>query len=330
MNGPTVVVRWLVRFCAVTMLLIPAFEASAKEPKAEATPACKPGPDQVAFFQDKNFMGACAVRGIGSYGDAAAMGIRNDQMSSVKVGGALQVVLCAGAAFSEDCQRMAADEPNLIRARIGNDRVSSAEVQARGQQDCMPGSRQVAVFAHREFVAPCEIREVGEYPDLAAVPKLKDSISSIRVGQDVQAVLCRRASFAGDCQLFAASDESLIDSRIGNDRATSLKVQPRGLRECVPKADEAALFKYREFLAPCVIKKIGDYSDAEAIGLSDNSISSMSIGPAVQVCACENEAFGGNCSPFVNEAPGVGSSIGIISSVKVQPAGAECKGRPAP
>jgi hypothetical protein len=126
--------------------------------------------------------------------------------------------------------------------------------------------------------------------------------------------------------MLPADDHDLSNNRIGNDKATALKVQPRGLRECVPNDDEAALFKYREYLAPCVIKKVGDYANAEAIGLSDNSISSMSIGAAVQVCACENEAFGGNCSPFVKEAPGVGSSIGIISSVRVQPAGAECKG----
>jgi len=116
----------------------------------------------------------------------------------------------------------------------------------------------------------------------------------------------------------------LSDNRIGNDKASSLKVQPKGFEECVPSADEAALFEQVRYLAPCVVKKVGDYADAAAIGLSDNAIASMRIGASVQVCACADAGFGGGCSLFTVDAPGVGSSVGIISSVKVQPRGAAC------
>jgi hypothetical protein len=317
--------------CAVGMPLAPTFEASAKGLKPGEATGCEPGSDQVAFFQDKNFKGACSMRGVGSYPDAAAMGIRKAQLSSLKVGSALQVVLCRNVAFTGNCQLFTGDAPSLFSTQIGDNRVSSAEVQPRGHQDCVPGPQQVALFMHRGFLAPCEIRDVGEYPDLATAPALKNAVSSIRVGQDVQAILCRRASFEGDCELFVASDDNLNDDRIGNDNASSLKVQVKGLQECMPKMGEAALFKHPEFLAPCVIRTIGDYATAEAIGLSDNSIAAVRLGPGVQVCACESAAFAGTCRVFVNDAPGVGSHTGIISSVRVQPAGAACQGAtPAP
>jgi hypothetical protein len=183
----------------------------------------------------------------------------------------------------------------------------------------------VALFAHGGFLAPCEVKDVGDYPDLAADPQAKGSISSILVGQDVQAVLCRHPSFKGNCELLATSDNGLGDNRIGNDKASSLKVQPKGFEECVPKADEASLFEHGQFLAPCVVKKVGEYANAAEIGLLDNAISAMRIGATVQVCACENETFAGMCSTFTKDVSGVGASTGIISSVKVQPVGAECK-----
>jgi hypothetical protein len=122
MNGPTVidhrgggVMRRLVRLCTLATFLILPFGVSAKDPKAGEVPVCEPGPDQVAFFEEKGFRGRCVVRGIGGYGDAAALGIRNDQLSSVKVGSGRQVVICTDTAFSGNCDLITADEPNLGR-----------------------------------------------------------------------------------------------------------------------------------------------------------------------------------------------------------------------
>jgi hypothetical protein len=64
---------------------------------------CEPSPDQVAFFVDANFKGQCVVRGIGVYPNANSIGLPNDSISSVKVGGNAQAVLCKDNDFGGDC-----------------------------------------------------------------------------------------------------------------------------------------------------------------------------------------------------------------------------------
>ena len=50
-----------------------------------------------------------------------------------------------------------------------------------------------------------------------------DSISSVRVGQDAQALLCRDSGFGGDCERFTASDSNFGNDRIGHDSISSAK-----------------------------------------------------------------------------------------------------------
>jgi hypothetical protein len=52
--------------------------------KAEA--ACEPGPGQVAFYEHPNYTGPCVVLDVGRYENPAAIGIRNDSISSAKLG----------------------------------------------------------------------------------------------------------------------------------------------------------------------------------------------------------------------------------------------------
>src|SRR5205085_1328998 len=156
---------------------------------------------------------------------------------------------------------------------------------------CEPGPDEVAFFQHSDFLGACEVRGIGDYPDSAAIGLQNDTISSVIVGADAQAVLCRDSGFKGNCELFARSeadlsDESLSDDHIGNDSVTAVKVQPRGTHECQPEPNQASFFMHSDFLAPCVVKGIGEYKDASQLGLDDNSISSIRVGADVQVCAC--------------------------------------------
>ena len=48
---------------------------------------CNPNADQVALFVDPNYSGTCVIKGIGNYSNPGSVGIANDSVSSIKVGG---------------------------------------------------------------------------------------------------------------------------------------------------------------------------------------------------------------------------------------------------
>lgn len=150
-------------------------------------------------------------------------------------------------------------------------------------------------------------------------------MSSVMVGGGVQVVLCVDDNYGNDCQMFTASDGHLGDNRIGNDRVSSARVQPLGTVGCPPSANQAAVYMHADFLAPCAVKGTGDYANAAAIGLPDRSISSIRIGGAVQVCACDGENFTGQCKAFTSDTENLGGFNDVVSSMKVTARGALCQ-----
>jgi hypothetical protein len=53
------------------------------------------------------------------------------------------------------------------------------------------------------------------------------SVSSVKVGSNVQLTLCRETNYGVPCELFTANDSNLSDNSIGNDQTSSAKVEPR-------------------------------------------------------------------------------------------------------
>ncbi|HSJ56128.1 MAG TPA: SUMF1/EgtB/PvdO family nonheme iron enzyme, partial [Anaerolineae bacterium] len=92
---------------------------------------------------------------------------------------------------------------------------------------CTPGPDQVSLFVRRGYGRECIVKDVGEYPNPAAIGLPNDSISSVRVGSNVQAVLCEHDDYFGVCETLTAGDPDLTDNAIGNDTISSVKVQPR-------------------------------------------------------------------------------------------------------
>src|SRR5262245_8085583 len=110
----------------------------AFSPAAQA--ACEPGPNEVSFFQDAGFKGRCVVKEFGDYANSSAIGLPNDSISSLRVGGNAQVIVCKDNNFKGDCILLNKDVSFLNDGRIGNDQVSSAKVQPRGTAQCVPGN----------------------------------------------------------------------------------------------------------------------------------------------------------------------------------------------
>ena len=193
---------------------------------------CNPTANQVAFFVHDDYIGPCSVRGFGDYYTPQEVGVPNDSTSSVMVGSGAQVVLYVDNSYGGDGEKFTASDPHLSDNKIRNDRVSSAHVQALGTIDCPSGANQVAVFMHSNFLAPCSVRGIGDYPKASAFGLSDNSISSIRVGASVQACGYDGENFGGEVHTFTSDVTSLGDF---NDKISSLKVTAPG-GACPPPA----------------------------------------------------------------------------------------------
>ena len=117
----------------------------------------------------------------------------------------------------------------------------------------------------------------------------------------------------------------LNNNRVGNDQVSSAKVQPLGTTECAPGNNQVSFFLHAGFLAPCVVKNIGNYANATQIGLDDKRISSIKVGPGALACTYNENDFSGPSQSFTSSSDFLGSDNDLISSVKVQAAGTTCQ-----
>ncbi len=286
---------------------------------------CVPGPAQVSFFTNADFLGECVVKDIGDYASSGAIGLPNDSISSIRVGANVQALICKDNNFGGDCILMTNDVAFLNNNRVGNDQISSAKVQARGFSDCQPASNQVAFFVDADFLGACVVKDFGEYPNSNAIGLPNDSISSVRVGVGAQAVICKDNNFKKECILLRSNVNFLNGDRVGNDEISSAKVQTLGTRECEVGPNQVSFFEHADFLGPCVTKEIGDYPTSKAIGLDDKSISSVKIGGNVQACGCSGENFAVQCETFPATSNFLSRQNDFISSARVQKRGATCQ-----
>ncbi|MGZ5444806.1 MAG: hypothetical protein ACXW5U_14555 [Thermoanaerobaculia bacterium] len=195
--------------------------------RPRGTKPCLPGPDEVSIYRHPSFEGTCVVKPIGEYPTATTLGIGNDEVSSARVGADVEFTACADAQYV-GCQVFTQDTPNFSGTLVGNDRLSSMKVQRRGAQACAPpGPNQAVLFQNFNFVAPCVVKERGDYPNEFAMGLRNDSILSLRVGSMTQVCACVDADFRGRCQSFQAEtrDTRLVDG------ISSVRVLPRS-EEC--------------------------------------------------------------------------------------------------
>jgi hypothetical protein len=93
--------------------------------------SCSPSADQVALYVDAGYSGGCVTLGNGNYADSGALNIANDAVSSVRIGGNVQLTLCRDSSYAGGCETFTGDDDNLSDNQIGNDQVSSARVEQR-------------------------------------------------------------------------------------------------------------------------------------------------------------------------------------------------------
>jgi hypothetical protein len=67
---------------------------------------------------------------------------------------------------------------------------------------------------------------------------------------------------------------------------------------CFPSAYQVALFVYPNFAGQCVVKTLGAYPNAVALGLPSKSISSVRVGANVSLHLCRGDSYAGVCQDF--------------------------------
>jgi hypothetical protein len=319
-----------IRFVQAFLFLICSLFVAGKNITYAVDRSCSPDADSVAFYVDANFEGNCTRFGRGDFRNYTDFGLPDNSISSIEVGANVQVVLCKDKVWGDDCLRFTGEVSDLGPTRVGNS-ISSGRIEVRGEVECPPGDNQVTLYQHAGFLQPCHTFDIGNYNNPAAMQFPNDAASSVLVGTNVQAILCKGDDYGDDCQPFKGQWPSFDNTRIGDNQVSSIKVQPVGTFECFPGPNEAAFFVHSDYIAPCVVRGIGDYPNAGAIGLHDDSISSMIVGQNVQVCAHGGENFSGSSGTFTNFvgelAEGAKEAGGndSISSLQVQNVGASCQ-----
>ncbi len=93
---------------------------------------------------------------------------------------------------------------------------------------CNPTADQVALYANTSYGGACITLGIGEYPNPGSLGSVgNDNTESVRVGSNVQAVLCEHDNYQGRCETFTSDDANLSDNTIGANVVSSVKVQNR-------------------------------------------------------------------------------------------------------
>jgi hypothetical protein len=89
-----------------------------------------PSANQVILYTGFHYCGDYTILGIGSYANAASMGITDNAVSSVRVGDHVMLTAYEAQNFSGISEHIVTSDPDLRDNSIGNDTISSLEVVA--------------------------------------------------------------------------------------------------------------------------------------------------------------------------------------------------------
>ncbi|MDI3465263.1 MAG: VCBS repeat-containing protein [Nitrospira sp.] len=291
--------------------------------QAIGTNQCPPGPNQVSFYTNADFLGSCVTRDVGDYPTGDSIGLPNDSISSIRVGVGAQVLACADENFGGRCEVITGSPANLATTAVGNDQITSARVQPIGAPPpCMPGPQTIAVYVDANFAGLCRLLPVGDFPTATSTGLPNDSISSIRVGPGAEIHVCEHEFYSGTCSLLTSDTSFLGNTAVGNDRITSARVRIQGESLCPTGDSQATFFGDWKFNGPRSSLNVGQFPTATSTGLANDSISSFRLGRNVEVVVCRDENFGGTCQTFTQDiadmtAQAVGNDQ--ITSITVRP-----------
>jgi len=189
-----------------------------------------PAPDEILIFVDSEFRGEWMALPVGNFVNASEMEMPDNSISSVMVGSAVRTYLCTDPGLNGTCgmfdSHVPFHHPNLANNNTGDNSISSIRVEWETNK-CAPGPNEVTLFMHFDYKYPCQTLSIGDYPYPEHFNLPNDGVSSIQIGSNVQATLCRDINFGGACETFTSNDPNLSDNSIGNDQLSSIRIAAR-------------------------------------------------------------------------------------------------------
>ncbi len=100
---------------------------------------------------------------------------------------------------------------------------------------CQPTANQVAIYSGSNYSGACKLLGAGDYTSASAFSPVADnSLSSLLVGSNVQALLYDGANYTDRSETIVQNDPNLADNRLGANRMSSLRVAARTLAISAP------------------------------------------------------------------------------------------------
>jgi len=207
--------------------------------------SCIPGDREICVFDLPNFGGASnrLVRGFsstavgvvwGAYYTPAAFpaSVQNDWIGSILVGPQTRARICTDANWQGACFDLTTGGWNLGGF---DNAISSVRVEWT-DQSCWDGPNwqvfpgEVSIYENANQSGDCTTKDqLGfEYSHAGLMGIRNDTLSSLRIGANTQAVVCRNANQGGPCQAILNREPSPLNVNfggpVGNDAASSIEI----------------------------------------------------------------------------------------------------------
>lgn len=253
----------------------------------DAPPPCNPNADQVSLYTGTGFSGQCITKGLGDYPNPTAIGLPNDSIKSVKVGGNVKVQLCQHDNYGEPCSTFESDNGDIGGSGVGYG-TSSAKVENR---TCEVGGHEVALFPETNYGGQCYKRGPGQYTRWEDLGIGNDTARSIKVGSEVHVTLCSDGDYGGNCRWFDSDDPDLSnDGFVGSAGVSSMRVMSDQYN-CSAGDWQIALFLDPNYGGLCMTLDVGEYPKPAYIGLPNDRISSIKVGDNVRGILCRGDNY---------------------------------------
>jgi hypothetical protein len=292
--------------CALLLAgLAPAATVAARGTSLAAR-SCD-GSEGVYLYESRDYNGRC-IRLTEDQPDLSEDAFSN-VASSIRIVGDWTATLFVDQGYSGASSTFTGDDSNLGNNTIGDNRASSARVY-RGDlppENSCDGSDGVYLYEDTAYDGRC-VKLTGDSGDLSD-QTFNNVASSIRIIGDWTATLFVDQNYSGDSSTFTGDDADLANNTIGDNRASSVRVQRGSLpSDAVCDGGEGVyLYEHPNYEGRCV-KLTGDAGDLRTFGFDDTTSSLRMVGSWTAILF--RDLYGtGISSTFTQDNPNVAGDL---------------------
>ena len=258
------------------------------------------------FYPDVNFGGFPAALPLGTFtaDELAAYGIKNDDITSLKVNSGYRVVLYTDNNFSGTSVTYISDQ-----SWIGdyNDKISSIQIYKYS-------SSPEATFYHDVNYGGSSVGlPQGTYTaeEMAAYGIKNDDITSLKINSGYRVVLYTDNNFSGT-SINYTSDQSWIGDF--NDKISSIQIYKYS------SSPVSTFYSDVNYGGSSIGLPLGTYTTADlaSYGIKNDDITSLKVNSGYKVIAYMDNNFGGSSVSYTSDQSNVGTTYNDeISSIQI-------------